>query len=201
MKLIKKKIGLLKNIWEIGICRSWLLYLDKKGYIIPANNKSKNNKSKMVYTQNVLINMVIFIADMICIIISLYGMEQQIITFFGVITYAIYTFAEQAKIVNEQYEYSKRTNGVFKWKNRKLNKKIPPNLVNCILVLFLLGGLLTLALFDLMTGETIEKGVYYCCIIGAYILLFILKVKYMIFDIFNIKKWSFVEELGKEVIT
>lgn len=164
-----------------------IIGLEKKGYIIPANTKDG-----VLYTQNKLINSFVFIADLICIIIILLGMSQQIITFVGIITYAIYTLTEQIKVIDSQYSKSKNKTGSFERKSLINWHHVPPNILNVIIISIIFVILVVLA-FIRITGGAIGDNMYIICIIASISILSYLKVKYLIFDTFGIINWKFIE--------
>lgn len=114
MELLDKYWYKFKKI----ICTK-LLKLEKKGYTIPVNTANGE-----LFTQNLFINSIIFIADLICIIITLFGMEQKIVTFFGIITYSIYTLTDQIQITSNQFNLIKNKKGFFKIRKRIKKKYV-----------------------------------------------------------------------------
>lgn len=172
------------------IIRNRLLKLEKKGYIIPANTIKGD-----LFTQNIYTNSLIFIADLICIIITLIGMKERIITFFGIITYSIYTLTEQLKIARDQINRSKNKLGSFKKGKRIFKHMFPPNLLNIIFV-SLIAIISCILSINYIFGGTSSNFLYIIIILSSFVCLFDIKVKYMIFDTFGITNWQFVEEEG-----
>lgn len=171
---------------------SYLLKLEKKGYTIPINDK--NNE---LFTQNKFVNSCIFIADIICIFITLLGMAQQLITFFGVLTYSVYTLCDQVKIFYEQHKCLQRDYGFFQVKNSSRHRKIPPNLPNVIFVGIISCILIAFSILK-ATGGILNIYFYYIVILSAFVVLFYIKVKYILFDVFGITKWRYIIELRTE---
>lgn len=162
--------------------------LKNKGYIIPVNTSNGD-----LFTQNIFINSCIFIADLICIIITLYGMKQQLPTYFGVITYSIYTMVDQFKIIYSQKLIKKGKIGFYRIKNFKHEFDYAPNIINLI-VIIIVFCILIFSSVNYITGGTMGKPTYVLLIIISLFLLFIIKVKYMIYDSFGIFNWKFIEE-------
>lgn len=178
------------KIWETMKYKiiSYILKLEKKGYTIPINDK--NNE---LFTQNKFINSCTFVADIVCIIITLLGMTQQLITFFGVMTYCVYTLCDQVKIFYQQYSSLNSGNGYFKIKNSAKPRKIPPNLPNVIFLIVIFFVLLAFSILK-ATGGTLNLYFYNAVILVAFFILFYIKVKYMIYDVLGISKWKYIDE-------
>lgn len=179
----------LDKIWEnmkTNILK-YVLSLQTKGYEIPLNDN--NNE---LFTQNKFINASILTADLICIIITLLGLRQQLLTFIGVITYCIYTLSDQIKIYLQQKECLLNANncGYFLYKNRK--KVFPPNQKHVCIISVIFIALVVLALNIAFNGKT-ENCIYYIIIICSYTILFKIKVEFIIHDTLGISKWKFVD--------
>lgn len=181
-------MGHLDKTWEKlkNVILKYVLHLENRGYTIPINDK--NNE---LYTQNKFINASIFIADLFCIIITLLGLSQQLLTFIGVITYCIYTLCDQVKILIKQEECKKNTSncGYFLYKNKKTS--YPPNIKYVGIILIIFFTLAALALNMVFCGET-HTNFYYFVIICSFVILFKIKVEFMIYDTLGISEWDFI---------
>lgn len=169
------------------LCRK-MNTLNDKGYIIPVNTLNGD-----LFTQNILINSIVFIADLICIIITLYGMKQKMITLFGVVTYSLYAMTEQIKIIKTQFSVRKGRNGFFRLKNWSFKILIPPNIIN-LTFMFVIFCILVFSSINCIAGGTIKDPVYVIFVILSFSFLFYVKVKYMIYDSFGILNWNYIEE-------
>lgn len=190
MKFFDKIWGNLKNRIIM-----YVIKLGKKGYIIPADTKNHS-----LFTQNEFVNASVFVADLICIIITLYGLNEQLITLFGVITYTVYTLCDQVKIVIQQTDKKKGKNGYFECKNYK-KSKYEPNKKYVFIILIIFISLVVLSI-NKATGGNMNIHLYYTVILSSFSILFKIKVEYMLLDVLGITNWKFIEESyknGKEV--
>lgn len=78
-------------------------------------------------------------------------------------------------------------------KNSKQRRKIPPNLFPALFIAFIFIILMAFSVVKATSGN-LNIYFYYIVIWISFLVLFIIKVKYMILDVLGIKKWKYVDE-------
>ena len=177
---------------------SWLLEkvvyniicLAQKRKYMPPLGTSKDN----VFYQNVVVNVIRICADYICAIIVWIGMTQRIITYVGLLTMSMYTFAEQYEKYMKKYDWLNDPNYVCLVRQRRNRylKRYTPNLGCAIFSAVFFIGLLLIVIFEGAGMLDLKyRSVYNGLVIFISVFLLMIKTKYFFLDTFAIAECVF----------
>ena len=163
-----------------------ICYLERKwNYVIPPDTAIDN-----IVREHTLLNIIAMAADIICAIIIFVGLNQSIATYAGLMTIAMCILADQGKVYSDQYkQLASGLNVCFiKGKELKVLKKYTPNLGRAVVAVIFIAVFLVLALLSIFQSDfSISNKVYYWMMIGMFIIMIWIKLKYYFMSTFLLK--------------
>lgn len=167
-----------------------ILSLKKKNFKIPEDTQRYN-----IIRKNSFVNCVCYSADLTCAILIICGWSQNILTYIGLMTIAMYIFADHFKIYCKQYKMlcNEEYMCLIRKKTCKRFKKYTPNLwYVCITAFIFLVFLILTIVEGLQHYSGIYTPLYKSLVLFVLLYMMMIKLKYYFLDTFEIDETVFV---------
>lgn len=185
-------IQFVKQILLQKVAYNLIMLLQRRKYIIPVDTIDREN----IVKKNVLVNIIGFSADIICILLIIIGMHQQIVTYIGMITISMYIFLDHFKIYYSQVEKIRKNSYIGYIRNKKaLFKWYTPNLKVIIYIVIIFIVLLFMTISQMIGLYTIKSNFWYYIIISIILCyMSFIKIKHYFLDTFDIQEYVLKKE-------
>lgn len=170
-----------------------IIFLFKRNrYDIPEDTTKEN-----IVRKNMLVNSIVLLADIVCAVVVVIGLNEPLATYVGLMTIVMYVFAEHVKIYCENYEMlsNREYKCLIRKKEMKYLKKYLPNLKYAIV-----SGSIFIALLFMFVCEVTEyydlrsSMGYKVIMLGILIYMMLIKAKYFILNTFLIAEFRFIKK-------